>query len=69
MPKKKEDMDFAKAFAELEGIAAWFETGSPDLEAGLAQYERAMVLTAMLKTRLTQAENRVKEIRSSHTTV
>ena len=64
MTKKKEDnVDVASAFSELESLAQWFEQGEPDLEAGIAKFERAMELSKSLKTRLTEAENKIKEIR------
>lgn len=63
MAKKKTDIDFAKAFTELEQIAAWFEEGEPDLEQGLKRYERASELASALKDRLDEAENRIKEIK------
>lgn len=62
-PKKKTDMDFSKGFAELEEIAAWFEQGEPDLEEGMKKYERASELAKVLKARLDEAENKIKEIR------
>lgn len=63
MPKKQELPDFGKAFQELEETALWFEQGEPDLDKGLAKFERAMALAKHLKKRLLEAENRVKEIR------
>lgn len=66
MPKKKSDVDFGKGFQELEEIAQWFEQGEPDLDKGLAKFERATELTQVLKERLTEAENRIKEIRIKH---
>ncbi len=67
MPKKKNDeLDFGKAFQELEELAQWFEQGEPDLDRALAKFERAMTLTTFLKTRLAETENRVKEIRLAH---
>ncbi|PIP60966.1 exodeoxyribonuclease VII small subunit [Candidatus Uhrbacteria bacterium CG22_combo_CG10-13_8_21_14_all_47_17] len=62
-PKKKSEIDFAKAFDELEGITAWFEQGEPDLEKGLQKFERATELAKALKTKLEEAENKIKEIR------
>lgn len=56
-------MDFSKGFAELEEIAAWFEQGEPDLEEGMKKYERASELAKVLKARLDEAENKIKEIR------
>jgi exodeoxyribonuclease VII small subunit len=63
MPKKK-DIDFAKGFEELEQIARWFEAGEPDLEQGMLKFERALELSSALKERLTEAENKVKEIKA-----
>lgn len=68
MPKKKPDADFGKGFQELEEIAKWFEQGEPDLEKGLEKFERAMELSGSLKERLTEAENKIKEIRLKHET-
>lgn len=64
MAKKKTEQDFAKGFAELEAIAAWFEKGEPNLEEGLSKFERATELAKALKSRLEQAENRIHEIKS-----
>ncbi len=66
MPKKKSDLEFAKAFEELEAIAHWFEQGEPDLDKGLAKFERATELAKLLKDRLAEAENKIKEIRITH---
>ncbi|MBU1348559.1 exodeoxyribonuclease VII small subunit [Patescibacteria group bacterium] len=64
MPPKKDakNIDVAKGFEELEGIAAWFEQGDGDLDEGLKKFERAMTLADALKTRLDAAENTVSEI-------
>ncbi|HVM90821.1 MAG TPA: exodeoxyribonuclease VII small subunit [Verrucomicrobiae bacterium] len=64
MPKKKSDIDFSKGFAELEEIAAWFESGETDLEEGLKKFERAGELSKALRLRLEEAENKIKEIKS-----
>jgi len=65
MAKKKLEIDFAKAFAELEDIASWFEQGEPDLDEGMKRYERASELAKSLKEKLDEAENRIKEIKNS----
>ena len=64
MPSKK--LDFGKSFTELEEIAEWFEKGEPDLDKGLEKFERAMELAQVLKERLKQAENKIKEIKLRH---
>lgn len=64
--KVKKTVDVAKAFAELESIAEWFEKGESDLDVGLKKYERAMELAEVLRERLEQAENKVTEIQKKH---
>ena len=65
MPPKKDskDIDIAKGFQELEQISAWFERGEANIDQGLEKFERAMAIADVLKKRLAQAENRVKEIK------
>lgn len=63
---KKTDINLANGFDELEAIAAWFEKGESDLDAGLVQFERAMQIADALKKRLALAENRVKEIKKKY---
>lgn len=53
---KKSRASFAKQFAELEAIAAWFEGDAIDLEEGLAKFERGMALAQELRARLAEAE-------------
>jgi exodeoxyribonuclease VII small subunit len=64
-PKKQKDGDFQASFTELEEIAAWFERGEPDVDQGLQKFERAMVLSKQLKTRLAEAETVIKQIRGT----
>lgn len=67
MPKKEsKDIDVAKGFKELEQISAWFEQGEGDLDQGLAKFERAMEVAEVLKKRLAEAENKIKDIKKSH---
>jgi exodeoxyribonuclease VII small subunit len=65
MPPKKDakDIEVAKGFQELEDIAQWFEQGDGDLEKGLEKFERALAVADVLKKKLNEAENRVKEIK------
>jgi exodeoxyribonuclease VII small subunit len=65
-PKKDAKLDIAKSFQELEETAAWFEQGDADVDKGLAKFERAMEIADALKTRLTDAENKVKEIKKKY---
>ena len=64
--KDPKNIDVAKAFAELEEITEWFESGEADLDAGLKKYERAMELSEALRIRLEEAENKVTEIQKKH---
>ncbi len=68
MAKKKQDLDFAQAFTQLEETARWFERGEPNVDEGLKKFETAMEIASILRERLIQAENIVKEIRQRHTT-
>lgn len=65
--KKKTDgeMDVSKAFEELEQIAAWFESGKTDIDEGMNKFERATELARSLKDKLSEAQNRIREIRGS----
>ncbi|MFA5129761.1 MAG: exodeoxyribonuclease VII small subunit [Patescibacteria group bacterium] len=61
MPKKTSD--FSSAFKELEELASWFEHEEPDLDKGLAKFERAMELAAQCREQLSKAEQKIKEIK------
>lgn len=58
-----EGFDFGRAYKELEDIVDWFEGGEVDLEAGLAKFERGLVLARKCKERLKEVENRVNAIK------
>ncbi|MFH1430268.1 MAG: exodeoxyribonuclease VII small subunit [Candidatus Uhrbacteria bacterium] len=62
-PKKQIKQSFAKQFAELEAITAWFEREDVDLEEGIERFERGMVLAKELKVRLCDAEVKIEQIR------
>jgi len=63
---KKTSLDIGKAFAELESITEWFESGNMNLDEGLKKYERAMELAEALRIQLESAENRITEIQKKH---
>lgn len=64
MGAKKTDIDFSKGFEELENITRWFDSQETlDLDAGLKKFERGLELSAELKKKLTQVENKVEEIK------
>lgn len=63
MSQKKDKQSFKEAFAELERIVGEFEKGDLDLDEGLVQFERGLLLAAFCKERLSVIENKVKEIK------
>ncbi len=63
MAKKTSPETFAEQFVELESIIQWFEGGEMDLDQGLDKFKRAMVLSQVLKERLTEAENQITRMR------
>lgn len=56
--------DFGGAYKELESIIEWFEREDPDIEAGLAKFERGLQLAKLCKERLKDVENKVVEIKA-----
>ena len=64
MPKKS--LDFAKAFAELEEVTAWFEREDVDVEEGLKKFERGLSLAQECKTFLEEVEMKVKAIKKKY---
>jgi exodeoxyribonuclease VII small subunit len=66
MATKKTDekeIDFGKAFDELEGIIEWFEGDKVDLDKGIEKFERGLELAKACKGRLKEVENKVNEIK------
>lgn len=67
MATKKTDekeIDFGKAFDELEGIIEWFEGDKVDLDKGIEKFERGLELAQACKSRLKEVENKVTEIKA-----
>lgn len=65
----KPKINFQKAFEELETIMGWFERGETDLDEGLKKFERGLELASACKEKLSEIENKVKEIKSKFTNV
>lgn len=63
MAKKKQDIDLKTGFEELEVLTKWFEQGEPNIEEGLEKFERATELTKVLSEKLTDVENKIRDIR------
>jgi exodeoxyribonuclease VII small subunit len=64
MAATKKKVDFAKAFEELEAITEWFEREEADLDEGLKKFERGLELASQCKEKLSEVENRVREIKA-----
>ena len=56
-------VDFAKQYAELEKIVAWFEQENIDLEEGIKKFEEGIVIVKELKQYLGGVELKVKELK------
>jgi exodeoxyribonuclease VII small subunit len=54
-----EELTFAQALEELEGIVRALEGNQLELEDSLARYERGVALLRSLQTRLTSAQQKV----------
>lgn len=63
MNPEKSPVNFAKAYAELEAIVRGFESGKVDLDDGLKQFERGLLLAKQLKARLREVEQKVETIK------
>ena len=63
---KETNVNFTKAYQELEAIVASFETGEIDLEKDMAQFEKGMKLAAELKGRLQEIDNAVTAIKDEY---
>ena len=62
----KKTVNFAKAFQELEAITAWFERDDADLDEGLKKFERGLELAGACKEKLSEVENKVREIKMKY---
>lgn len=60
---KKQTINFSKAFEELETITGWFEKGEADLDEGLKKFERGLELAKVCKGKLSEVENKIKELK------
>lgn len=56
---QSENLRFRDAMAELNDIVALLESNTLELEESLVKYERAIYLLRFLRTRLTQAQQKV----------
>ncbi len=59
----KAKLNFSKAFEELESITRWFEAGEVDLDEGLKKFERGLELAKQCREKLSEVDNKVKEIK------
>ncbi len=61
---QKKKLNVAEAYKELEELAAWFERGEPDLDAGMEKFSRAHELATALQARLQETEHLIHTIRT-----
>ncbi len=57
-----EEMSFEAAMAELEKVLAQLESGTVELDASIALYERGAALKARCEQKLKEAEEKVAAI-------
>ncbi len=55
-------LSFEKALAELEDIVRKLESGSAELEASIALYERGAALKAHCESKLKSAQEKIEKI-------
>ena len=60
MSPKAKKISFNAAYEELQKITNDFEEGALDLEASIPKFKRALELSRMLKSRLSELENEIK---------
>ncbi|MEG0072112.1 MAG: exodeoxyribonuclease VII small subunit [Raoultibacter sp.] len=58
--KPIEELSFREAMNELDGIVGLLESNTLELEESLRRYERGVALLAALRSRLTDAEQKVE---------
>ncbi len=64
MHKDAKKFNFGEAFGELERIVEEFERDDADLEKSLKEFEHGLALAQKCKERLSEIENKVKEIKA-----
>ena len=62
MPKK--EFDFKKSYEELEEIVTWFERDDLDLAQAMKKLEEGLILVKECEKSLTNAENKILEIKA-----
>ncbi|MSU75195.1 MAG: exodeoxyribonuclease VII small subunit [Candidatus Magasanikbacteria bacterium] len=62
--KETKKFNFAKSYAELEKISAWFERENIDLEEGIEKLEEGTKLVGEIKKYLNTVENKIKSLKS-----
>jgi len=59
----KEEINFEKAFAELEKITLDFERGDVDLETSLKKFQKGLELAEICRKKLKEVENKIIKIK------
>ncbi len=60
--------NLTQAFKQLEKIVAEFESGEVDLEESIPKFKEGLDLAQKLKSRLSEIENQIIEIKDQFTT-
>jgi len=60
MTKEDKEMQFEEAFKRLEAIVGNLESGDPSLEESMKLFEEGIGLTEACKSRLEDAEQKIK---------
>lgn len=60
---KQKDLNFEEALKELHAIATRLDMEGVSIDEGLRSFERGLVLVQLLKKRLQETENKVRELK------
>jgi exodeoxyribonuclease VII small subunit len=66
---KNEALDYQALSSELALLMSQLEQGDLDVDEAVTCYERALSLVGQLETYLSQAENRITELKAAHADV
>lgn len=66
MPEKTQSYDFEQALSQLEQLVERMESGDLSLEDSLEAFEQGVKLTRECQTRLSEAEQKVRELIESN---
>jgi exodeoxyribonuclease VII small subunit len=62
MTAKTTKTNFAKSYADLQELVAWFERDDIDLEEAIKKFEEGNRLVKELKAQIATMENKIKDL-------